>query len=212
MGCISIHFSTTDPGTCVKRSLDRLAQMELRVNFADNAVVYNGKIHGYPQRARELVCIRALPSQPVSRSEKAPIECVEQTYAMIHVCFWRANGEKLYNTSFFEGFPGVWAHGDFVHANPQTGGLVILGRLDGVLNSSGVRFCSAEIYSLILQLFPSQVEESLCIRRRHYGDTDETVVLFNKTSNGQPFNVQFDETVRHAMRDGAVSATRPWHH
>ncbi|KAJ6443402.1 eukaryotic translation initiation factor 3 subunit 2 [Purpureocillium lavendulum] len=132
--------------------------------------------------AGELVCVKPFPSQPV--------------------CFWGEDGEKKYKESYFAKFPGVWAHGDFIRVNPKTDGLVILGRSDGVLNPSGVRFGSAEIYSLILQRFPLQVEESLCIGRRRHDDTDETVVLFLKMRAGHSFNIQFAEAVRSAVRDG----------
>jgi acetoacetyl-CoA synthetase len=117
------------------------------------------------------------------------------------VQFWGAGGEKKYKSSYFERFPGVWAHGDFVRVNPQTGGLFMLGRSDGVLNPSGVRFGSAEIYNLILHRFPSQVEDSLCIGRCRRHDTDETVVLFLKMRGGQSFSTQLVEKIRQAIRE-----------
>jgi hypothetical protein len=45
----------------------------------------------------------------------------------------------------------VWAHGDFLLVNPKTGGFLMLGRSDGTLNPSGVRFGSAEIYNIVEQ-------------------------------------------------------------
>lgn len=77
----------------------------------------------------------------------------------------------------------------------------MLGRSDGVLNPSGVRFGSAEIYSLILRRFPSQVEDSLCIGRRRRHDTDETVVLFLKMREGQSFCAQLVKKVRQAIQE-----------
>ena len=56
----------------------------------------------------------------------------------------------------------------------------MLGRSDGILKPSGVRFGSAEIYNVLLKWFPEQVEDALCIGRRRETDTDETVVLFLK--------------------------------
>ncbi|KAF3481320.1 uncharacterized protein GIQ15_04079 [Arthroderma uncinatum] len=129
----------------------------------------------------ELVCVKPFPSQPVK--------------------FWGTGGEKKYKSSYFEKFPGVWAHGDFVRVNPRTGGLFMLGRSDGVLNPSGVRFGSAEIYNLILKRFPSLVEDSLCIGRRRREDTDETVILFLKMRHGQKFTAQFAAEVKQTIRD-----------
>lgn len=51
----------------------------------------------------DLVCVKPFPCQPVM--------------------FYGADGDKTYKKSYFETFPGVWHHGDFVRLNPKTGGL-----------------------------------------------------------------------------------------
>lgn len=62
----------------------------------------------------------------------------------------------------------------------------MLGRSDGVLKPSGVRFGSSEIYNILLKHFASEIEDSLCIGRRREGiDTDETVVLFVRLTSGE---------------------------
>ncbi|KAJ5975836.1 hypothetical protein N7481_009543 [Penicillium waksmanii] len=110
----------------------------------------------------DLVCTTPFPAQPVM--------------------FWPpdATGMEKYRKSYFEVFgTSIWHHGDFVRVNPETGGVVMLGRSDGVLKPSGVRFGSAEIYNILLKHFAEEVEDSLCVGRRREGiDTDETVVLF----------------------------------
>lgn len=45
-------------------------------------------------------------------------------------------------------FPNTWTHGDYIMINSKTGGITMLGRSDGTLNPSGVRFGSSEIYSI----------------------------------------------------------------
>lgn len=128
----------------------------------------------------DLVCVKAFPCQPVM--------------------FWRgADGEKLYKKSYFEMFPGVWHHGDFVRLNPQTGGLIMLGRSDGVLKPAGVRFGSSEIYNVILEHFP-EIEDGLCIGRRRENDTDETVVLFLRMAQGAEFSEMLEEKVKSVIR------------
>jgi len=97
-------------------------------------------------------------------------------------------------------FPGIWHHGDFVRFNPQTGGLVMLGRSDGILKPSGVRFGSAEIYNTLLKHFPDQVEDGLCIGQRRETDTDETVVLFLKMKEGMPFNENLVQAIKSTVR------------
>ncbi|KAE8346529.1 hypothetical protein BDV24DRAFT_147257 [Aspergillus arachidicola] len=115
----------------------------------------------------DLVCTKPFPAQPVM--------------------FWPpgAVGAEKYRKSYFDVFgPSVWHHGDFVRLDPQTGGVVMLGRSDGVLKPAGVRFGSAEIYNILLKHFAEEVEDSLCIGRRRDGiDTDETVVLFVKLAS-----------------------------
>ncbi|KAJ5904175.1 AMP-dependent synthetase/ligase [Penicillium tannophilum] len=121
----------------------------------------------------DLVCTVPFPAQPVM--------------------FWPPGpkGQEKYRKSYFDVFgPSIWHHGDFVRVNPQTGGVVMLGRSDGVLKPSGVRFGSAEIYNVLLKHFADEIEDSLCVGRRREGiDTDETVVLFMKLAPGCPSSV-----------------------
>lgn len=127
----------------------------------------------------DLVCVKAFPCQPVM--------------------FWSSDGEKLYKKSYFEAFPGVWHHGDFVRINPETGGLIMLGRSDGVLKPAGVRFGSSEIYNVILKHF-AEIEDALCIGRRRESDTDETVILFLKMTQGSKYSEELKEMVISVIR------------
>ena len=127
----------------------------------------------------DLVCVKPFPCQPVM--------------------FYGADGDKIYKKSYFETFPGVWHHGDFVRLNPKTGGLVMLGRSDGVLKPSGVRFGSSEIYNVILEHF-SEVEDALCIGRRRENDTDEVVVLFVKMAQGAKFSDELVKKLKEVIR------------
>lgn len=83
-----------------------------------------------------------------------------------------------YHSAYFARFPHVWAHGDFCVIHPTTKALHLLGRADGVLNPSGVRFGSAEIYSVIERWFSDKVQDSLCVGQRRPQDHDESVMLF----------------------------------
>ncbi|KAH7165944.1 hypothetical protein EDB81DRAFT_268117 [Dactylonectria macrodidyma] len=88
-----------------------------------------------------------------------------------------APGDK-YRSAYFERFPNVWAQGDFAAIHPTTRHIYILGRSDGVLNPSGVRFGSADIYAVLERWFARDVVESLCVGQRRPTDADEQVVLF----------------------------------
>jgi acetoacetyl-CoA synthetase len=128
----------------------------------------------------ELVCVKPFPCQPVF--------------------FWGPTGAKRYHSSYFDKFEGVWAHGDFVRFNPDTKGLVMLGRSDGILKPAGVRFGSAEIYNVLLKWFPEEVADALCIGRRRENDVDETVVLFLKMAEGQTFTQELADKVKVVIR------------
>ena len=75
----------------------------------------------------------------------------------------------------------VWTHGDYILIHPKTNGIYFLGRADGVLNPSGVRFGSAEIYNVIEAFFPDDVQDSICVGQRRPTDADESVLLDRKS-------------------------------
>lgn len=136
----------------------------------------------------ELVCLVPFPCQPVM--------------------FWPPGpaGEKRYKSSYFETFTHpdnkdkvVWHHGDFVRFNPKTGGIHMLGRSDGVLNPSGVRFGSSEIYNLLLAHFP-EVEDALCIGRKRESDADEVVILFLKMAKDQKCDEELVGRIKSTVR------------
>lgn len=83
-----------------------------------------------------------------------------------------------YRNAYFSVYDNVWYHGDFVWINPNTGGVVMLGRSDGTLNPSGVRFGSAEIYNVVDRF--DAVEDALCVGQKLKDQDDERVVLFLK--------------------------------
>lgn len=106
-----------------------------------------------------------------------------------------APGEK-YTSAYFSRFPGVWSQGDFAAVHPVTGHVYILGRSDGVLNPSGVRFGSADIYAVLEAGFASEVAESLCVGQRRPEDHDESVVLFLLMKEGVEFDSELDGRIR----------------
>lgn len=109
-----------------------------------------------------------------------------------------APGTK-YHSAYFARFNHVWAHGDFCVVHPVTGNISFLGRADGVLNPSGVRFGSAEIYGVIERRFTDRVQDSLCVGQRRPQDSDESVMLFLLMKPGQKFVRGLVNEVRQAI-------------
>ncbi|KAK9239352.1 hypothetical protein V1525DRAFT_356378 [Lipomyces kononenkoae] len=117
--------------------------------------------------------------QKIETNEPGDLVCVKACPCM-PVMFWNDKDGAKYRASYFERFEGIWHHGDFVSLSPKTGGLVMLGRSDGVLKPGGVRFGSSEIYNVLTKEYPSVVEDALCVGMKRSTDDDEVVVLFLK--------------------------------
>ncbi|XP_078339308.1 acetoacetyl-CoA synthetase-like [Crassostrea virginica] len=132
-------------------------------------------IYGEPG---ELVCLKPFPSMPVS--------------------FWNDPQGEKYTNAYFSMYPGVWAHGDYCSINPNTGGIVMLGRSDGVLNPNGVRFGSAEIYNVVES--HKEILDSVCVAQRKADNSEERVVLFLKMAPGADFTQDLVKSLKGTIR------------
>ncbi|KAK6379657.1 hypothetical protein LTS17_005729 [Exophiala oligosperma] len=135
--------------------------------------------------AGEFICRKPFPSMPVY--------------------FWGdKNGEK-YHSSYFSryNFP-CWAQHDWASVNPSTKGWTVHGRSDGVLNPQGIRFGSAEIYSITEAVpFTDTVATTLCVGRKRRGrDSDESVFLFVVMRDGHFFTETLEASLKNAIRQG----------
>jgi acetoacetyl-CoA synthetase len=126
----------------------------------------------------ELVCTVPFPSKPIG--------------------FWADQNHAKYKAAYFEGFPGVWTHGDFA-SKSVTGGFTLFGRSDATLNSKGVRIGTAEIYRVV-EIFP-QVQESMAVSQDW--DNDTRVVLFVVVKAGQVFDETVEKEIKSALRTQA---------
>lgn len=131
----------------------------------------------------DLVCTAPFPCQPLTFYSSSP-----------------EVGLQKYKEAYFEQFPGVWHHGDFIRIEPGSRGLTMLGRSDGILKPGGVRFGSAEIYNVLLKHFATQVNDAVCVGRRREGESDEAVVLFLKMAEGQTFSQELVSEIQAMVR------------
>lgn len=135
--------------------------------------------------------------QPVV-GEKGELVCTKPFPAMPVSFFGDRDGSK-YRKAYFERFPGVWHHGDYVTITPQ-GGVVIHGRSDATLNPGGVRIGTAEIYRQV-EKHPA-VQDSLVVGQQW--DGDERVVLFVKLKDPKaPLTETLVKEIKDAIRAGA---------
>ncbi|KAH7355748.1 hypothetical protein BKA66DRAFT_515892 [Pyrenochaeta sp. MPI-SDFR-AT-0127] len=165
--------------------------------------VYAGEIQG-PGLGMAIAAYDYTGADISSTGEPGDLVCTKP-FICQPVAFWGAEGEKKYRRSYFETFKTehdqpIWHHGDFVRFNPETGGLWMLGRSDGILKPAGVRFGSAEIYNVVLEHFSEDVSDALCIGRRRDTDTDETVVLFIKMAEGHQLSTKLVDNIKTTIK------------
>lgn len=147
--------------------------------------VFDSEGHSCPDMVEgDLVCKRPFPAQPLG--------------------FWRQPNER-YRDSYYTQYPGVWYHGDLVMRS-RHGGLIMLGRSDGILNPNGIRFGSAEIYEVLesseatAPASPlSKITDSLVVALKTPAKDDEVVVLFLVTADDADWDA-VEQEARRAIR------------
>ncbi len=130
-------------------------------------------------REGELVCEAPAPSMPLY--------------------FWNDPDGKKYREAYFEVYPGVWRHGDYVMRDSKTGGFIFFGRSDSVLKPSGVRIGTAEIYNQVEKL--EEIADSLAIGQNWEGD--QRIILFVKVAEGHSLTEELKNKIRKALRENA---------
>ena len=138
------------------------------------------------------------------RDSRQPGEMVvRKQFPSMPTCFWGDKDNKIYKEAYFQRFDkvDVWAQHDWLSYNPTTGGWTMHGRSDGVLNPSGIRFGSGEIYAVVEgPQFTSEVADTLCVGRRRLQDRDEVVFLFVVMAHGRNFTNDLESRLRNAIR------------
>ena len=125
--------------------------------------------------------------------------CCTQPFPAMPVCFWGDEDGSKYRAAYFETFPGIWAHGDYV-AKTGHGGYVIQGRSDATLNPGGVRIGTSEIYRQVEGL--DEVLESICIGQDW--EDDVRVVLFVKLREGMELDEDMQDRIRKTIRQNTT--------
>ncbi len=136
--------------------------------------------NGKPVRNQqgELVCTAAAPSMPMY--------------------FWDDEDGQKYHSAYFDVYPGVWRHGDFIEINDR-GGVIIYGRSDATLNPGGVRIGTAEIYRQVESI--TEIEDSLVVGQNWKNDV--RVVLFVKMVEGQELTEEIKNNIKTSLRMNA---------
>ncbi len=127
----------------------------------------------------ELVCTLAAPSMPIY--------------------FWNDPDGQKYHDAYFDVYPGVWRHGDWIEIT-EHGSVIIYGRSDATLKPSGVRIGTAEIYRQV-ELIP-EVMDSLVVGQDW--DNDVRIILFVKLREGVEFSEELLKRIKTTIRQNAT--------
>ena len=147
------------------------------------AEAYDENGHPVVEQVGELVITEPMPSLPIY--------------------LWNDPENKRYIESYFDVFPGVWRHGDWVKITDR-GSAVITGRSDSTLKRMGVRMGSSEIYGVVDEL--PEILESLVVGFEN-SKGNYIMPLFVVLKEG----LEFDDTLRNKIRSAIRTALSPRH-
>ena len=140
------------------------------------AYAFNEKGESVVDEVGELVLTEPMPSMPVY--------------------FWNDKDGSRYRESYFDEYPGVWRHGDFLRVN-RRGGCFVLGRSDATLNRLGVRIGTAEIYRALAQL--EEIEDTLVVNLDLPGGKF-FMPLFVKLVDGMRLDAELERKISERLR------------
>ena len=140
---------------------------------------YNEKGMSVRNEKGELVCTQAFPSMPIY--------------------FWNDSNGKKYQSAYFDVYPNIWHHGDYLEIN-DFGGVKIYGRSDTTLNPGGIRIGTAEIYQTVERF--NEVEDSLVISQPW--QNDERIILFLKMKDRITLTNSLKTRVKNSIRESCT--------
>ncbi len=125
----------------------------------------------------ELVCEAPAPSMPLY--------------------FFNDPGDARYLAAYFNVYPHVWRHGDYIEYHSDTRGITFFGRSDAVLKPSGVRIGTAEIYNIVETFY--EIADSVAVGQNW--ENDQRILLFVKLAPNVTLTDELKERIKKALRD-----------
>jgi acetoacetyl-CoA synthetase len=151
----------------------------------------------------ELVCTRPMPSMPLYFWGDVPMLAATHPADNATSCS-AANTStppigQRYHDSYFDMYPGIWRHGDWLRITPR-GGAIIYGRSDATINRHGVRMGTAELYRVVEAL--PEVMDSLVVDLEYLGRESYMplfVVLREGLTLDEALGVRMKAAIRQAL-------------
>jgi acetoacetyl-CoA synthetase len=122
---------------------------------------------------------------------------ITQPMPSMPIYFWNDPDGRRYRESYFELYPGIWRHGDWVVIN-ERGGVVIYGRSDSTINRQGIRMGSSEIYRVVESL--PEVLDSLVLDLEGLGGASY-MPLFVVLREGVELDTALQQRIKAAIRN-----------
>ena len=143
-----------------------------------DVAVFNEQGNVVSQQQGELVCRQSFPSMPTG--------------------FWNDINDEKYHSAYFQRFENTWCQGDFAQLC-SSGGWIISGRSDTVLNPGGVRIGTAEIYRQLEGI--EALQDAIAVGQQWQGDV--RIVLFVQLVDNQQLDEELIALIRKSIRLGA---------
>jgi acetoacetyl-CoA synthetase len=140
-------------------------------------------VHAFDPEGRDLI------------GEVGELVCTEPTPAM-PLFFWGDEDGSRLHDSYFDMYPGIWRHGDWIEIT-ETGGSVIYGRSDATINRRGLRLGSSEIYRAVEAL--DYVLDSLVVDLEFLG-RESFMPLFVVLRDGETLTEDLKRGIADAIR------------
>ena len=121
-------------------------------------------------------------------------------YPSMPVFLWNDPDGARLRASYYERFPGVWSHGDWIEIGAPGVRCVIHGRSDATLNRGGVRMGTAEFYAVVEDV--PEVAEALVVDTGGLG-REGSLMLFVVTKPGAVLDDALRATINARLRAGA---------
>jgi acetoacetyl-CoA synthetase len=112
--------------------------------------------------------------------------------------FWNDPGDERYRDAYFDMYPGVWRHGDWI-VFTERGSCVVTGRSDATLNRGGVRLGTGEFYAVVEDL--EEVLDSLVVHLEDAEGGPGELILFVQLREGQELTDELRDRIGRSLRE-----------
>jgi acetoacetyl-CoA synthetase len=169
----------------------------------DLCTVFVGGCRLLPVRAGEIQCrylgakIEAFSEDGESLVDQVGELVITKPMPSMPLFFWNDSEDRRYRASYFETFPGVWQHGDWIKIK-RHGGCVIYGRSDSTIKRHGVRMGTSEIYQAVGAV--DGVVDCLVVDLEMLGQRS-CMLLFVVLRGGVELNDTLETTIKQRIRE-----------